>query len=210
MWYFLLTIPAAIILLLGFGNKSKAALKTEDENQPISKGVNDTVKPYTREEIQKKLEVLANTNVPDDSISFGAMCYAIAFVRDMDHVTYQCPKCGSRTIYSNKVDAYYKVRSLIPQCREQIQDIKGINLQLEESQFCKKCSDVKTPELGLVVSYVDDSIKTLTYGIGFEDIQLINEFLHGRITHTTSNDGRYPLRDHLQRLEELLGIKTKE
>jgi hypothetical protein len=204
MWYLLLIIPVVFLLILGFSKISKA----NSQNPPMFKGVNDTIKPYTKEEIREKLELLANTPVPEDSISFGAMCYSVAYVEDVEHVTYQCPKCGSRTIYSNKVDAYYKVRSLIPQCREQIQDTKGINLQLDETQFCRKCSDVKNPELVLVVSYVDDSVKTITYGIAYDDIQLINEFLHGRLTHTTMNDGRYPLKDHLQRLEELLGIKT--
>ena len=204
----LLLIPTFLLIVLGIFSRPEKASTSPSNQDFMGKGIQDSIKQWTRAELQEKLKVLGQTPVPEDSITFGAMCYSVA-VRETGHhkTSFVCPVCGSSTIYSEDDPTYDQILYLIPTCEARIKEIKGLELQLDLTRYCSKCNKLNEPSIGLKVRYHDEREDITTYGITGEDLQIIQEFLAGRLTHKTSNDGTRPLMDHIARLEVLLGIK---
>lgn len=220
MWYLIIII----ILTFGFIFTSKISAQTNDKlnknNEIKSKEkfeiINDTIKPlYSKKQIEKKLKHLAETPPPTD-LSFGAMCYSIS-ISSIDKFTYICPICGERTIYNQKKvdkDEWWTVKSVLEygltSCRREVEKIKGINIRLDESQFCKHCSpDIKKPELCLLVNIGGESDTSKVCDINYLDIRKIQEFLNGELIHITGNEGEVPLVNDIEWLKKLFGIELK-
>jgi hypothetical protein len=220
MWYLIVII----ILTFGFIFTNKISAQTKDKlnkNKEIKskeklKIVNDSIKPlYSKEQIEEKLKHLAETTPPTD-LSFGAMCYSIA-ISSTDKFTYICPICGERTIYKkSKLDnedwwnVKWILESGLSSCRREVEKISGINIQLDESQFCGHCSpNIKKPELCLLVNIGGESDTSKVCNINYLDIRKIQEFLNGELIHKTGNDGEVPLVNDIEWFKQLFGFELK-
>ena len=218
MWYLI------IIIILIFGVACTSKIKTQSNNKAGKnintkdkiEIVNDTIKPlYSKKQIEEKLNNLANTPPPTD-LSFGAMCYSIA-ISSIDKFSYICPICSEKTIYNkNKIDEndWWNVKNVLEyglaSCRREIEKVNGINIKLDESQFCGHCSPkIEKPELCLLVNIGGESDTTEVCDINYMDIRKIQEFLNGSLTHKTSNDGETPLVNDIDRISDLLGLEYK-
>jgi hypothetical protein len=83
-------------------------------------------------------------------------------------------------------------------------------VELDESQFCKKCSpDVVAPSLVLVVRHPGQKEPHRFARVNLNDLQMLVEFLAGEVKHKDSYETVTPLADYLKRLEELLGVKLE-
>jgi hypothetical protein len=220
MWYLIVTIVLALGFL--FSNKLSAQTKEKlDKNKEIkseedSEIVNDSIKPlYSKEQIEAKLKYLAETPPPTE-LAFGAMCYSFAEIKT-DKLTYICPVCGERTIYKSKTEKdewgriVYMLNYEIQTCQREVLKVKGVNIRLDESQFCGHCSaHVKKPELCLLINIGGTSDTTKVCDIDYLDIRKIQEFLNGDLIHKTSNDRETPLVNKIERIKQLLGFEYKE
>ena len=156
MWYFIIGIIAVTGIILGCTSKSKKIASESNGKDSILPGTNalkDSIIPeYSREDIMRKLLKLSMTPAPED-LSRGAMCYDMAMPPET--AAYICPKCSEKTLYErdkfeNGYEIIEKVLYDIGACREMVKKIKGINVSLDESQYCRKCSpNVTNPQLCL-------------------------------------------------------------
>lgn len=201
MWYILIIFISAAGILFGTYSCNLKSNKNRFTDNDIAP--DDTVKGiYKRSAIKEKLEALANSPAPTE-LNPGAMCYAA--MQERDSLEYICPKCGERTLYTEGLGWF--VRRDLPLCRSLADSISAINIQLDESQYCKKCSpDIKTPQLCMTYKLADDENETHKCGISQYDLQIMKEFMQGKIKHKDSQDGETPLKDFLPRLQELFGI----
>ena len=212
MEYILTGIVIVIFaLLVGFsgahGQSNNSKAKTD-----VSSSVE--AKSFNRNELKQKLIALSKSPAPSE-LAMGAMCYRPAM--PPKSADYTCPKCGEKTLYSienieNKNEGYQIIGTVnvgIPNCRRTIKNIKGINITLDESQYCRKCSpDIQSPKLVLIIEHEDGKKHTVT-GITNNDLILISEFLSGSDKHKDEGDFETPLKKHIKRLSELLGVEVK-
>jgi hypothetical protein len=204
-------IVAAIVALVfvAFILTPRVARAEEEQPAPASapKVTVRTVKGLNRAEIEKKLQKLAETP-PPGKLSHGAKCYAVA--APPTRAEYVCPTCGEKTLYTKQ--AAEMVGGQLLDARRQVkilQELAGAGLDLDESQFCRKCSpDVKDPKLVLKIRYDGGKTKTVS-GISPKDLQLLTEFFSDKLAHDTGAGGERPLKDYSGRLRELLGFESK-
>jgi len=131
----------------------------------------------------------------------GAMCYDMA--APVNRVQYHCPVCEESTSYystfGDNIGDLYNIRLSISR-------ITKIDVKLDESQFCKKCSpDVKNPEYCIIVTYGKNAQPHKTCGIDLVDLSLLYDFSEGKKEHNNS-----PISKYKERLEELLGTKLND
>jgi hypothetical protein len=161
----------------------------------------------TLEALQARLKKLAGSPTPAN-LNMGAKCYEIA--APPDRVDYVCPKCGQRTLYTREQGLQDAVRLEIPEARRLVKEIRGIEVKLDESQFCRTCSpSVSEPQLILLVGVPGQKDPHRVEGVAANDLKLLKEFLQGSDRHKGDNDRETPLKDHIDRIEELLGIGPK-
>lgn len=210
MWYILIALVIVVGIAFGIKEKSKSISTQSINNQNIKNSLNfpqDTVTLlYSKKEIVKMLEVVSKTK-PPENLSFGAMCYDIA--GPPETANYICPSCGSKTVYKRDSEiGTSTIQWTIPSCRSAVKNIKGVNIALDESSFCKKCSpNVENPELCLLVNINNEQDTNKVCNIRESDLVLLKEFLDGDAIHKGAQDQETPLKDHLERIEELLGVK---
>lgn len=165
------------------------------------------MKSLSRDQVRERLGELAAAPVPKLN-TVGAMCYEPAMLPT--RAEYVCPACGERTVY--ELGMASTVQEQLPSCRREFQELEkvaGEAVELDESQFCRKCQpEVETPALVLTTTYGDGSEHEVP-GVTAGDLRILREFLSGKRVHTTFNDAEQPLKDHLERLEELLGVKLR-
>jgi hypothetical protein len=174
-----------------------------------------------REALAKRLQELSVQPAPKD-LKPGAMCYEM--VGPPDHAEYVCPKCNQKTLYalptdgqtgsneavSNLHHAIWVLNGELTGCRQLVKEIKGLVVELDESQFCRKCHpEAKEPRIGLIVRYPKQAESHRVWGVTCDDLRLIAEFMSGKTKHAGAADAESPIKDHLKRLEELLGIKAE-
>ena len=204
----------AILILAAFFGMSRGNADTE---KPVSKGKPVVVSEkdsMKQSEIADRLAKLAK-DPPPTELSRGAMCYSTAIRLPKDE--YICPKCGEKTLYTAEEgpragDKTSPVRMEIPSCRRLIEQIKGLDIELDESQFCAKCTpDLKEPpKICLVVHYKGVEKPHRVEGITTKDLVLINEFLSGSDKHQGDFGVETPLKNYIDRLEQLLGVEIEE
>jgi hypothetical protein len=206
MWQIIIAL--IIVIFIGVG---LARGKTTEKSNPIP----EPNKAYAgciadgklnRTEIISLLKNLPD-NIDKQKLSHGAMCYAVApFLTKIEYV---CPKCGARTLYT-KEDEFYSIQHNILQLdsfRRLAAQIKGLNVKLDESRFCAKCSpNIKHPELILNVSYPDEKTAHQVKNFSPDDLRLMIELTEGKVIHQGNQDRETPLLDHKKRLEELFGV----
>ena len=162
-----------------------------------------------RAEIEQKLQRLAASQPPTE-FSEGAMCYSVAMPPTT--ADYVCPGCGEKTHYTVPEGTFGGIPRLIewelPRCRRIAGGIEQFGVELDESQFCRRCSpDVEAPELALLVRYGGEPEVHRYEGVTREDLQLVSEFLSGKDKHVGRQGGEMPLKNYIERLEELLDVR---
>jgi hypothetical protein len=167
---------------------------------------------FSRKQIDQKLKNLAETP-PPTNLSYGAKCYSKAFFNN-NIFEYNCPVCGEKTIYKKKKgdDNFALIENFLAFdleiCRRQIEKVKGINILLDESEFCNKCKpNTENPSLCLKVNIEGQKETTRVCNISSKDIILLQEFLTDKLIHKGEYDEEYPLVKFSSRIKELLGIK---
>lgn len=176
-------------------------------NLKENKNIEDLKLPlYSKVDIEKKLSLLSQIEPPKE-LSGGARCY-ISFLGPLEDITYICPKCNNRTCYEFSNDSYEFVDNKIVSCRRLLDNINEIDINIDESQFCKHCSpNITKPELNILVKLRDDHQYTLLQNISYDDIKLIDEFINGLLKHEGDRSGETPLISHIDRIKELLLLK---
>lgn len=212
MWY--IAAAAGVVLvgaLSGFtrsrGNTSDKQLLPFDAISSASIQ-SQMVQALSMEEVDLLLAKLESEE-PPDPVS-GAMCYApMAYP---DSAEYICPLCGEKTVYSGSQITL--VEWGLPGARrlgESINSSTEFNVVLDETLFCEFCCDSSDldidPALVLRVFHQDGSETVNT--VSEFDLRMLFSFLQGRLFYMTSNDGQEPLRDHSDRIRQLLGIEEE-
>lgn len=162
----------------------------------------------SKEEIAKRLKKIAQSPPPKD-LKMGAKCYDMA--GPPARIDYVCPVCGGKTLYTidskDRNTSTFFLQYELPECRRLAKSIKVINIELDEHEFCKKCSPkTKKPLLTLIVKYPDKNTKVITRDVSIDDLQLIREFSEGSDRHEGEMGREIPLKQYLDRLYQLLGV----
>ena len=216
MWY----IIVGIILLTGAVLGTKMVCQNPKENSEKHKhlgtnsgfGLNDTVKAmFSKKQIDDKLKRLAETP-PPSKLSYGAECYEKVY-REYSVYEYVCPNCGEKTVYKDSKN--HKNRAIIEildnnlgACRNEIEKVKGINIKLDEKEFCEHCSpNTKNPKMYLLVNIAGQNDTAHISDFSYLDIRMIHEFLEDELIHQDDQDFESPLKDNIERIKELLGMK---
>jgi hypothetical protein len=216
MWYMI--IAGCLIVGVFFTSRLRSC-NTPSQSENITSSINssdnisDTIKGmFSRKQIDLKLKNLAETT-PPTNLSYGAKCYSKAYFNN-NVFEYICPVCGEKTIYKKKNgdNNFFLIENILAFdleiCRKQIEKVKGINILLDESEFCNKCKpNKKNPSLCLKVNIAGQTDSTRVCNITSRDIILLQEFLTDKLIHKGEYDEEYPLVKYSVRIKELLGIK---
>jgi len=166
-------------------------------------GEQPTTGALSREQIAARLRELAASPSPAE-LAMGAMCYGPP--GPVESVDYVCPKCGERTTWTDP-GATWALTSTVTAARRYVAEIPDRGVELDESAFCKHCRpDVTEPGIALVVHIDGEAEARRDANVSSDDVRLVVEFLQGSLVHKGSNDGESPLKDHIDRIEELLGV----
>jgi len=199
-----------LAILLGFSSGCKKNSNREYEKQKMV--MSEKAGFIHRSDIHNVLIALSKTE-PPKNLRVGAQCYSTEGPSSV--VQYVCPKCGEKTLYKlSEVADTLCINSFIERelesCRRIVKAIKNLNIILDESQYCRKCSpNVKSPKLALIVKYSDEEALHRCEEITIDDLRLLNEFLSGEYKHVSDYDAETPLKNHVKRLSELLGVEIE-
>ena len=169
--------------------------------------------PFSKEDLKARLRKLKDSPTPE-KLNFGAMCYDMA--ASPNRIEYVCPACGEKTLYANETnpDLFNQSSSIhtllfdLQHIRNKKETMKKWNILIDESQFCKNCSpNIKTPELGIVFQYSDESRQLKKFGITAEDIDILIEFFENKLIHKGEQDREAPLKNFAETIEEILNLK---
>jgi hypothetical protein len=206
MWQIIIALVIVVFIGVGIARgktteKSNAVLKP---NKVYAECIADG--KLNRTEIISLLK-----NLPDDidrlKLSMGAMCYETIAIST--RTEYVCPRCGARTLYT-KEDETYAIQNNILELdsfRRLAAQIKGLKVNLDESQFCAKCSPgIKHPVLNINVIYAGEKAAHRVEKISKDDLKLMAELTQGKVTHMGAQDMETPMIEHKERLEQLFGV----
>ncbi|MGC4120148.1 MAG: hypothetical protein QM765_37310 [Myxococcales bacterium] len=152
-------------------------------------------------ELQERLAQLART-APPEAPEPAAMCYEQA--APPTTADYVCPVDGSRTQYTRGQVAL--IRDLLSM-RQAAKSLPGLDATLDERDLCRECSPEGQGSVALIVKYPDGKV-VRTDGVSGVDLQLLEEFLSGKLTHADDFGGESPLKGSLPRLQALLGLDS--
>jgi hypothetical protein len=178
-----------------------------------------------RAELVRRLKDLASRPPPTDLFT-GAMCYDVA--PPPQFLEYVCPVCNARTLYAVSdhpagkkardqarivelgANVLWTLSQQLDACRRLARQITEITVRLDETALCRKCRpDARDFPLALIVQLKGEEKPHRVEGVTPEDLQMLIEFLAGQDCHAGERGHQTALKDHLPRLEELLGIKAK-
>ncbi len=77
---------------------------------------------------------------------------------------------------------------------------------LDESAFCEFCSEFGEGSAVLVLRVAGEHGEETENSVSVDELRMLDSFLRGRLFWVTSNEGHAPLRNHSERVAELLGI----
>ncbi len=174
-----------------------------DSAKPMSPG------PGSKADIERRLRELARAPAPAE-LSPGAMCYEMAM--PPERAEYVCVVCGEKTLYptgDEDEEPFGVLAALeweLATCRRLLSKIQHLDVALDETEFCHACSPTATePQLALVITYHDGTTHR-TAGVRTDDLLLLVDLSSGSDVHHGEQDGETPLKQHLPRLEQLLGV----
>ncbi len=167
----------------------------------------DAVEPppatLRREDLAPRLRVIAEAPPPEE-LRPGAMCYAPR--RLPQHVEYVCGVCGARTVYALHPGDWVEIE--LPLCRKAFAEITGLRARLDETPLCAACTPGKRePSVAVELQFAGETQWRRVEGLQADDLRLLAEFGADLRVHRGDHDFEVPLRDRLERLEQLLGVK---
>jgi len=213
MQYVLIAVVLMVLCVFGLScRKSAPSNNTGSEQQgavTVSSG-----KFLSHQEIQNQLAQIAGKPAPKE-LAMGAMCYEV--VAPPSRIDYVCPTCGEKTLYALEDSSGETTRDLqwrtindiqgLESLRRLAQQIKKLDITLDESQFCKHCRpDVIEPKLGLIVKYPDRPEPHCVWDVSWTDLTMIKALTEGKLKYKGLNDGEAALKTQQKRLKELLGL----
>jgi len=156
----------------------------------------------TRQELVKRLERLAQSKPP--KVLRGAMCY------DMAPLIIQqgsCPDCKCTMIVGEKEE----ILSTYNVPFKRVQD-HGIQAKLIIPDHCPSCGDgLKDKPFQLEIKYSDQPDPVRVELENAHDLELMALFLQGKDRGELSGQHtETPLKDKLDRLRELFGVKQEQ
>lgn len=198
----------AVLCLAALAGRAAAGEKPAAPVASASPGAPMPARPLSRQELAQKLRELARSE-PPKALSPGAECYKPAMPKDT--AEYVCPKCGARTQYTKDRATAFLVDRELPGMRQQLKEIHGLEVALDESQLCRKCTPKAPdqPQVAVVVRHPDGAVAR-TAPARADDLRLLRELLDGSLKHAGSQDAESPLKEHRARLEELLGVQAEK
>lgn len=198
----LILVALALVLAASAFGASRLLSRSSSPAGPAGRLLSTRLKSMSVEDVEKLLARVERSPEPDPTM--GAMCYDMAGPPDV--AEYVCPVCGEKTVYSDEHTWFLgfelpTVRLLI----EEAASASGLEMTLDESQFCSFCSPGEDdPGLVLSIEYADGG-KAVSE-IGELDARLLSGLLSGELSYVTGNDGTEPLRPETGRLREILGL----
>lgn len=198
MWY----LPVLIVVLAAGTAFGFSRIRNSKQPADIGTGIRSTVS-LSMDEIGLLLAVLEKEEAPDPVM--GAMCYAPT--SEPESAEYICPVCGEKTVYNN-YQTWFLGRELYEARRlaELIDDSTEFSVVLDETLYCDYCSEEDGTDPSLVLRVTNDDGLETANRVTLTDLRMLDSFLQGRLYWVTSNDGQQPLREHGERMAELLGI----
>jgi len=195
MWFNVIFIVILfLVAFIGFTGYSFAKDNIKENNSAFEQ--------LSRIELSGQLEQLPE--MPGYYREPDAMCYSSA--PPLDRVQYLCPVCGEMTVY--KSSSYNGEIDNLQRYRLLVNKITKIDVKLDESQFCKKCTPWKSSrQYCLLVKYGENKKVHKTYDFTQEDIILLYEYSEGMKEHNWFD--KRPITEYKKRLEELLGTKIE-
>ncbi len=134
----------------------------------------------------------------------GAMCYKVAGPPSV--AEYTCPVCGEKTVYTDELTGFIENRlESARRLAAAVDSCTSFSVMLDETALCSNCSGDSsgTPGLFLVVA---DSLRS---PVSETDLRMLYGFVQGNLYWSTETDDRLPLKDHVHRLAELLGLQSE-
>jgi len=161
--------------------------------------------PASRDELAQKLKALKATRPEVKNERAAATCYRQA--APPETADYLCPVCGARTQWTKNHSTGRLIQQLVPALRAK-RSVPGLKLSLDERQLCRTCTPKAPgePTVTLVVEYPDGTVHRAE-GVDPEDLVLLQELLAGKDVHRGARDKQSALKEHLPRLQVLLGVK---
>ncbi len=155
----------------------------------------------SKAEVKRLLATIERARSPEPKM--GAMCYEMA--SPPDRMEYVCPTCGEKTLYAREVSLTWTYE--LDVCRRLFKDLpKRDTMTLDESSFCRKCQPgARAPSLRLLIRF-DDGTTNVVSPVRSEDLRLLRDFLGGKRAAKDAQDFETPLKTHLPRIRQLLGV----
>ena len=159
---------------------------------------------FSREDLKILLAIVETLPMPTNKEA--ALCYSMSHNPNNDE--YHCPVCKQKTIHFGLYcDETFLHLDSIRRIMKVIQNLTRDTISLRENYLCHHCYPEKQqPSLSLVISLNTDTCKEV-HNISYVDVNFLEAFFLGRLDTADSYGGygRFPLREKLPRLKELLG-----
>jgi hypothetical protein len=160
------------------------------------------IKSATRRHIERMLMRIAREDTPP--VVMGAMCYDMAL--PIPVTEYLCPVCGGKTVYSVDPAAALATLAEVRTLFAALEGATDLEIRLDETSFCSSCrAGDGEPAPRVVVTYPDTVVSS---PVTPDDLRLLAGFLSGDLSWSTVQDDRMPLRPHLDRIGEILGVEV--
>lgn len=163
-------------------------------------------KPLTFKEAKVRLDCMVESTQPRWGLTWYH--HNIETRKKLSEINYDCPLHDSRTHYSAAVDKNFEsvadnIEFVLWPARVRIALMAGLDVTLDESEFCRKCHpDIKKPELILIVRYPDKTEPWRYGGIEYNDLEYLDAFSKGDVGYFLVEKGR------IARLAKILGISS--
>ncbi len=170
-------------------------------------GANAFAENFSHEQLNELLAELPDKPVPEN-LQMGAMCYDMAL--PIMRQDYTCTICGGKIVLtegderlSDKMGAFENYQKYgIPKLTK-----LGLNVRVDPACLCPTCHKEGEDELMLVITVEGKEIRTPVQG---DDFSILEAFLSGQSTWDGDFDDKFPLKDQMPRIRQLLGLTEEE
>lgn len=153
---------------------------------------------------EQLVHLAASEPEPTTPVDATALCYAPAC--PPERAEYVCPVCGERTVLTDSRAAF--AAWILPTLRRQVAEIPRLAVQLAERGMCAHCYPRGgEAQCDLLVCFEGEARPRQTRAVSSQDLLILTEFLQGSLVHAGAYGGTTPLKHHLARLQELLGVE---
>jgi hypothetical protein len=121
---------------------------------------------------------------------------------------YLCPVCGEKSVYDSDWDDWALLS--IDEARivfAAVDSLTDFDLRLDETDLCSFCSTDGDSAHTLYLETPRGDGTPHRAAITVEDLRMLEGFFSRSLDYPTSNDGRLPLKPHLGRIREILGLE---